>query len=187
MDQTIAKDILSSFKADADKALEHLKNEYLLIRAGRANVHILDKVFVDYYGSPTPISQMANLSVPEARMLAISVWDLSQLQNVSKAIQAADLGVSPMDDGRVIRLIFPTLTEERRKELAKQIRTLCENCKISIRNARRDAMDMVKELKKEISEDDAKSMEGDIQKQVDIYNANADEQCVKKEKEVMEI
>ena len=189
MNQEVAKDIINTFKSDAAKAIEHLKAEYKIIRAGRANPHILDKVTVDYYGTPTPISQMANLSVPEARILAISVWDMSQIQNVSKAISAADLGVSPMDDGRVIRLIFPALTEERRKELAKQIKALCETCKISIRNARRDAIDMVKELKKEggFSEDDMKTMESEIQKQVDVFNNQADEMNAEKEKEVMEI
>lgn len=188
MDEEL-KDYLEACREDMEKTISYLKNEYSTIRAGRANPHILDKITVDYYGTPTPINQMANISVPEARMLVISVWDSSQLVNVSKAIAQADLGVNPIDDGKVIRLIFPALTEERRREIVKQVKTLCENAKISIRGARRDCLDIFKQMKKdsEISEDEFDSAEKDVQKLVDKYNALADEICLAKEKETMEV
>ena len=180
---------LDSCKDDMDKAISYLKNEYQVIRAGRANPHILDKVSVEYYGVQTPINQMANISVPEARMLVVSVWDGSQLTNVSKAIAQADLGVNPIDDGKVIRLIFPALTEERRREIVKNVKNLCENAKISIRGARRDCLDVFKQMKKDsqISEDEYDSAEKEVQKLVDKYNAIADEVCLAKEKETMEV
>ena len=180
---------IDNCKEDMDKAISFLKSEYGTLKAGRANPHILDKVYVDYYGTQTPINQMANISIPEARMLVISVWDSSQLVNVSKAIAQADLGVNPVDDGKVIRLIFPALTEERRKEIVKQVKMLCENSKISIRSARRDSLDIFKQLKKdnEISEDEYNTIEKEIQKLVDKYNNLADEICETKEKEIMEV
>ena len=180
---------LDACKDDMEKAIAYLKNEYQVIRAGRANPHILDKVSVEYYGVPTPINQMANISVPEARMLVVSVWDNSQLTNVSKAIAQADLGVNPIDDGKVIRLIFPALTEERRREIVKNVKNLCENCKISIRGARRDCLDVFKQMKKDsqISEDEYDVSEKEVQKLVDKFNAIADEVCLAKEKETMEV
>lgn len=183
------KEYLLSCNEDMEKAISFLKNEYGTLRAGRANPHILDKLFVDYYGTLTPINQMANISVPEARMLVVSVWDASQLVNVSKAIAQADLGVNPIDDGKVIRLIFPALTEERRKEIVKQAKALCENAKISIRSCRRDCLDIFKQLKKdgEISEDEYDNVEKEVQKLVDKFNQLADDICVAKEKEIMEV
>lgn len=188
MDEEI-KLYIESCKEDMEKAINYLKNEYQVVRAGRANPHILDKVFVEYYGTPTPINQMANISVPEARMLVVSVWDSSQLVNVSKAISQADLGVSPIDDGKVIRLVFPALTEERRRDIVKNVKNLCENTKISIRSSRRDCLDIFKQLKKDsqISEDDYDFAEKEVQKLVDKYNALADEVCLAKEKEIMEV
>ena len=161
----------------------------MVIRAGRANPHILDKVFIDYYGVPTPIKNMASITVPEARILAISVWDQSQMKNVSKAISAADLGVTPNEDGKVIRLIFPVLTEERRREIVKQIKKIAEESKVAVRNARRDAMDMIKDLEKngEISEDERDGYEDDIQKLIDKACDQIDENYKLKEKEIMEV
>lgn len=188
MDEEI-REYMDACRDDMEKAIFYLKNEYQVIRAGRANPHILDKVTVEYYGVPTPINQMANISVPEARMLMISVWDSSQLQNVSKAISQADIGITPIDDGKVIRLVFPALTEERRRDIVKNVKSLCENAKISIRNARRDCLDIFKQMKKDssISEDAYDSAEKEVQKLVDKYNAIADEVCLAKEKETMEV
>lgn len=180
---------LNACKDDMDKAIAYLKNEYQMLRAGRANPHILDKITVEYYGTPTPINQMANVSVPEARVLLVNVWDSSQLVNISKAIAQADLGVNPIDDGKSIRLVFPALTEERRREIVKSVKTLCENAKISIRTARRDCLDVFKQLKKDsvLSEDEFDGAEKEVQKLVDKYNAIADETCASKEKEIMEV
>ena len=183
------KQYFDACKEDMEKTIAYLKNEYQTVRAGRANPHILDKITVEYYGVPTPINQMANISVPEARVLMVSVWDNSQLVNISKAISQADLGVNPIDDGKVIRLIFPALTEERRKEIVKQVKALCENAKISLRSARRDCLDIFKQMKKDslISEDDLDVAEKEVQKLVDKYNKVADEVCMAKEKEIMEV
>ena len=188
MDEMI-EEIITSCKEEIDKAINHQLNEYLVVRAGRANPHILDKVMIDYYGVPTPIKNMASITVPEARILAISVWDQSQIKNVVKAIAAADLGVNPNEDGKTIRLIFPMLTEERRKELVKTIKKIAEETKIAVRNARRDAMDMVKDLQKEgqISEDEQNGCEDDIQKLIDKACDQIDENCKTKEKEIMEV
>lgn len=182
-------EIKLSCEEEIDKAISHQQNEYLVIRAGRANPHILDKVYIDYYGVPTPIKNMASITVPEARILAISVWDQSQVKNVVKAITAADLGVNPNEDGKVIRLIFPALTEERRKELVKGIKKIAEDTKIAVRSARRDAMDMIKDLEKngEISEDERNLYEDDIQKMVDKACEKIDDNCKIKEKEIMEV
>lgn len=174
---------------EIEKALNHQLNEYLIIRAGRANPHILDRVMIDYYGVPTPIKNMASITVPEARILAISVWDQSQMKNVSKAISAADLGVTPNEDGKIIRLIFPMLTEERRKEIVKSIKKIAEDTKVAVRGARREAMDMIKDLQKngEISEDEQAGAEDEIQKIIDQACDKVDEHCKTKEKEIMEI
>lgn len=183
------EEINLSCQEEIDKAVNHQLSEYLVIRAGRANPHILDKVYIDYYGVPTPIKNMASITVPEARVLAISVWDQSQVKNVVKAISAADLGVNPNEDGKVIRLIFPILTEERRKEIVKSIKKIAEETKIAVRNARRDAMDMIKDLEKngEISEDERDNYENDIQKLVDKACDQIDENYRTKEKEIMEV
>ena len=188
-DAEMVKEVKLSYEEDLKKAIEHLKSEYLVVRAGRANPHILDKVVVEYYGVPTPINQMANISVPEARMILVNVWDQTQLREVSKAIQAADLGVTPSDDGKVIRLVFPALTEERRKEIVKQVKKICEETKIVLRNARRDCLDIYKQMKKdnELSEDEYATLEDEVQKIQDKYVAMCDKECDAKEAEVMEI
>ncbi len=180
---------LDDMKGSIDKAVDHYADELLQIRAGRANPRIVERVMVDYYGIMTPISQMATVSVPEARMVLVSVWDLSQLKNVSKAIEAANLGVNPSDDGRVIRLVFPQLTEERRKELCKEVNKLAENTKIVVRNARRDTLDEFKTMKKNstITEDDYDRLEKDVQKTIDETIAKIDKMCATKEKDIMEV
>lgn len=183
------KELIESSKQDMEKALSFLKNEYQTLKAGRANPHILNKIFVDYYGTMTPINQMGNVSVPEARVLMISIWDQSQLKNITKAIQQADIGVNPIDDGKVIRLIFPTLTEERRKEIVKNVKVLAENAKISLRSIRRDCLDIFKQMKKdgEISEDELTGIEKEVQKTTDAFNMQIENLCIAKEKEIMEI
>ncbi|MBO5394371.1 MAG: ribosome recycling factor [Clostridia bacterium] len=183
------EEVKNSCKEDCAKAVEHQVQEYLVVRAGRANPHILDKVTIDYYGVPTPIKNMASISVPEARILAISVWDQSQHKNVVKAITEANLGVNPNEDGKTIRLIFPPLTEERRREIVKQIKKIAEDTKVAVRNARRDAMDMIKDLQKdgEISEDEQARCEDEIQKMINSYTAEIDAKFEAKEKEIMEV
>ena len=185
----LVSEYLKDCEKDMNKAIDHLTSEYQIIRAGRANQHILDKVFVDYYGVPTPLNQMANISVPEARVLLINVWDQSQISNISKAISMADLGVNPIDDGKSIRLIFPALTEERRKEIVKNVKKLCEDCKVTVRNARRDCLDIFKTMKKDgdLTEDDLAYCEKEVQKLTDNFTAKADSLSASKEKEVMEI
>ena len=134
-------EIFDTYEEKLDKTLTSLKNEYLNIRAGRANPRVLDKVVVDYYGQPTPINQVGNITVPEARMLVVSAWDVNMLKNIEKAIIAANIGINPQNDGKVIRLIFPELTGDKRKELAKNIKAMAENAKVALRNARRDIKD----------------------------------------------
>lgn len=182
-------EIFSSLKNDLEKAYSHQQDEYLLIRAGRANPHILDKVMVEYYGVMTPINQMGTISVSEARILNINIWDVSQIKNVMKAINQADIGISPTDDGKTIRLVFPALTEERRKEICKNVKKICEETKIAMRNARRDSLDMLKDLKKDnaLSEDELSSCEKDVQKMIDKYTALADNLATEKEDEVMKV
>ena len=158
--------IFEEMKEKFTKTVHNFSTEMKSMRAGRANPHILDKVMVDYYGTPTPINNMANITVPEARLLVISVWDKSALKNVEKAILAANIGITPNNDGNVIRLIFPELTEERRKALVKELKTNAENTKVVLRNARRDAIDALKKLEKdsEITEDDLKDFTADVDK-----------------------
>ena len=172
-----------------NKVIDNLETNYSEVRAGRANPAILNKVSVEYYGVPTPINQVASISVPEARLIVIQPWDRSILSQVEKAIEKADIGIHPMNDGQVIRLSFPELTEERRKELAKDIRKMAEEAKVAIRNVRRDEMDEAKDsLKnKEISEDEEKALEEKIQKETDKYVAKIDEMSEKKEKEIMSV
>ena len=176
-------------KTKMDKAIAALENDYAAIRAGRANPALLDKVTVDYYGTATPISQVGSVSVPEARMLVIQPWDGSILGEIEKAILKSDLGLTPNNDGKVIRINFPALTEERRKELAKSISKRSEEAKVVIRGVRRDALEAFKAQKKksEITEDDLKQAETDIQKLTDQYIKNIDTIAEKKEKEIMEI
>lgn len=171
------------------KTVAALENEYGTIRAGRANPAILDKVRVDYYGTPTPINQIAAVSVTEARNLTIQPWDISQLRAIEKAIQQSDLGVNPQNDGKIIRIAFPPLTEERRKELVKTVRKYGEDAKVAIRSIRRDALESFKEQKKsgELTEDDLKDAEKKVQDATDRFCKEIDGIAAKKEKEIMEI
>ncbi len=171
------------------KTVKALGNEFASIRAGRANAAVLDKIRVDYYGTPTPINQMAAISVAEARILNIQPWDVSTLHPIEKAILASDIGINPSNDGRVIRLVFPALTEERRKELCKEIKKLAEDSRISIRSTRRDAIEKVKKMEKasEITEDDLKVAEKKLQDFTDKYIKEIDKIADEKEKEVMSI
>lgn len=185
----LVDDILNSCKDDLEKVYLHQQNEYLVIRAGRANPHILDRVMVEYYGQMTPIVQMGTVTVSEARILNINVWDVSQIKNVEKAIAQADIGITPTNDGKTIRLVFPMLTEERRKEIVKSVKKICEETKIAMRNARRDAMDMLKDLKKDnsLSEDELAASEKEVQKLIDKYTDLADKEAAAKEAEVMKV
>ena len=183
------KNVYDYLKERNEKVLKFLKDEYATVRAGRANPKILDRVMVDYYGSKTPLNQMANITVPEPRVLLINVWDMSAIKDVVKAIQEADLGINPADDGKSVRLVFPVLTEDRRKELVKSIKKTAEDAKISARNERKNVLDIVKNMKKDnkITEDDVKQAEKEIQKLVDNVNASIDKILQDKEKEIMEV
>lgn len=169
--------------------VEHLKGELNTIRAGRANPQILNKIVVDYYGTPTPVTQMANVTVPEARLLQISLWDASMIKAVVKAITASDIGITPTDDGKVIRLVFPQLTEERRRDLSKQVKKVGEDYKVTLRNARRDVLDKIKNFKKnnKITEDDAANYEKEVQKILDKNIASVDTLIKDKEAEILEV
>ena len=169
--------------------ISSLKYEYNSIRAGRANAAVLDKIQVDYYGCPTPINQMAAISVPEARILAIQPWDATALGLIEKAILASDIGINPSNDGHTIRLVFPALTEERRKQLSKDVSKIAEDSKVAVRQIRRDSIEKVKTMKKnsEITEDDQKKAEKDLQDLLDKYTKKVDESCAAKEKELMAI
>lgn len=184
MDERIQK-----YEEKMKKTLASLEAELVTIRAGRANPHILDKLTVDYYGSPTPLQQVANITVPEARMIQIQPWESSLIKGIEKAILTSDLGLNPNNDGKVIRLIFPELTEERRKDLVKDIKKKGEAAKVAIRNIRRDANDAYKKLKKEedVSEDEIKELEDKIQKLTDKYIKDVDEAVELKGKEIMTV
>ena len=172
-----------------EKTLEVLASDFGAVRAGRANAQVLDRISVEYYGQDTPINQVGTISSPDARTLMIQPWDVTLLKSIEKAIQVSDLGINPQNDGRVIRLVFPQLTEDRRRDLTKQVKKYGEEAKIAVRNVRRDAMDTFKSQKKksEITEDDFKVCEKDIQDLTDEYIKKVDELCEKKEKELMEI
>ena len=172
-----------------DKTIEVMMTEFDAVRAGRANAAVLNQIEVDYFGVPTPINQIASISVPDPRTLLIQPWDNSVLKNIERAIQASDLGINPQNDGRVIRLVFPQLTEERRKDLAKQVHKYGEDSKVAIRNIRRDAMEAFKGQKKrsEITEDDLKNVEKDMQKLTDDYIKKIEKLVEAKEKELYEI
>ena len=172
-----------------DKTLEHLAEEFGAVRAGRANAKVLDRITVEYYGSETPLNGVATISSPDARTLVISPWDTKLLKDIAKAIQMSDLGINPQNDGRVIRLTFPQLTEDRRKELVKQVKKYGEDAKVAMRNIRRDGMDYVKKLKKnnEITEDDQKKAEKDLQDLLDKNIKKVDVALAAKEKELMAI
>ena len=172
-----------------EKTLNALESQFAAVRAGRANAAVIDHIRVDYYGVPTPIGQVGTVSTPDPRTLVIQPWDKSLLKTIEKAILASDLGINPQNDGVVIRLAFPQLTEERRRDLAKQVRKYSEDGKVAIRNIRRDAMDDFKNMKKksEITEDDQKAMEKDIQKLTDDYTKKVEDLTAKKEKELYAI
>lgn len=182
-------DAFEEYEFSLMETIDHLKSELSTIRAGRANPQILNKIIVDYYGAPTPINQMANITVPEARLLQISLWDTSMIKAVVKAITASDIGITPTDDGKVIRLVFPQLTEERRRELSKQVRKTGEDYKVTLRNARRDIMDQIKNFKKnnQITEDDVATYEKEVQKILDKNVANVDALIKDKEAEILEV
>ena len=182
-------EVFALAKEKMEKTLKALHNEFASMRSGRASAAVLDKIMVDYYGVPTPIQQMAAISVQEGRILVIQPWDTSTIQPIEKAIQASDLGINPMNDGKVIRLTFPPLTEERRKMLAKDVSKFAEEAKVSIRSTRRDCIDKLKKMQKasEITEDDLKDGEEEIQKITDDFVKKADELASNKEKDIMEI
>ncbi len=180
---------ITKFKERMEKSIDNLISEYGTIRAGRANPAILNKVRVEYYGTLTPIEQIAAVSVSEARVLVINPWDITALPLIEKAIQQSDIGINPANDGKVIRLTFPQITQEGRKEIVKQVHKLKENAKVSVRNIRKDALDLIKSLKKEgvFSEDDVKNKEKKVQNLVDEFNGKIDTIAQNKEKEVMEV
>ena len=180
---------IEEFKDKMQKSVETLKEDYTTIRAGRANPHILDKLKVDYYGTPTGLQQVANVSVPEARMIQIQPWESSLIKEIEKAILVSDLGLTPNNDGKIIRLVFPELTEDRRKELAKEVKKKGEASKVAVRNIRRDANDAIKKQNKanELSDDDTKDMEDKIQKLTDKYIAEIDKAIDDKTKEILTV
>lgn len=183
------KEQIKHCKEKMQKTLDSLDREFKTVKAGRANPNVLDRVTVDYYGTPTPINQMAAVSVAEARILVIQPWDISTLHSIEKAIQKSDIGINPTNDGKVLRLVFPQLTEEKRKELCKDIKKMGEEAKVAVRSARRDTMDKLKAMKKnsEITEDELKNAEKDVQKVTDNFCAEVDSMVSEKDKEIMSI
>ena len=183
MDERIVK-----YEEKMEKTLVNLDSEFGTIRAGRANPHVLDRIMVYYYGCPTPIQQVANISVPEARMILIQPWESSLLKEISKAINMSDLGINPTNDGKVIRLVFPELTEERRKDLVKDVKKKGEAAKVAIRNIRRDANDMLKKLgKTDVSEDEIDELEEKVQKMTDKFIKKVDAAVEVKSKEILTV
>ena len=182
-------ELIKNTEARMEKSIDALTREFATVRAGRANAAVLDKITVDYYGTATPIQQIATVSVPEARTLQIQPWDTTTLKLIEKAIQVSDIGINPNNDGRVIRLIFPPLTEERRKELVKEVKKMAEDGKVAIRSIRRDAIEKLKGMKKDntITEDDQANGEKKVQTLTDKYCAEVDSICAAKEKEILEI
>ena len=179
---------IAAYDVKMTKTINNLDGELATIRAGRANPHVLDKIAVDYYGSPTPIQQVANVSVPEARMIQIQPWEKSMLKAIEKAILTSDIGINPTNDGTSIRLVFPELTEDRRKELAKDVKKKGEASKVAVRNIRRDANDAFKKLaKQDVSEDEIKELEDKIQKSTDKYIKEVDAAVDAKSKEIMTV
>ncbi|MBQ0084574.1 MAG: ribosome recycling factor [Clostridiales bacterium] len=182
-------ELIKNTEEKMGKTLDSLDREYKAVRVGRATPAVLDKITVDYYGAPTPIQQMAAISVPEPRMLQIQPWDASTLKTIEKAIQTSDIGINPQNDGRVLRLNFPPLTEERRKDIVKDVRKMAEDNKVAIRNLRRDALEKLKTMKKnsEITEDDQANGEKKIQTLTDKFCKEIDDLAALKEKEILEI
>ena len=183
MDERIVK-----YQDKMDKTLTNLDSEFGTIRAGRANPHVLDRIMVEYYGAPTPLQQVANISVPEARMIQIQPWEGSLVKEIEKAINMSDLGINPTNDGKVIRLVFPELTEERRKDLVKEVKKKGEAAKVAVRNIRRDANDMLKKLgKTDVSEDEIAELEDSVQKMTDKFIKKVDEAVEVKSKEILTV
>ncbi len=184
MDERLAK-----FETKMQKSLDNLAGEYGAIRAGRANPHVLDRIKVDYYGTPTPVAQVGNIAIPEARIITITPWEKNMVKEVIKAIEMSDIGINPGSDGATIRLVFPELSEERRKDLSKEVKKKAEECKVAIRNIRRDGNDEIKKLSKggDISEDTVKDLQDQLQKVTDSYIKKADEAAAVKEKEIMTV
>lgn len=180
---------IKPFEEKMEKSYLNLLDEYGSIRAGRANPHVLDQIKVDYYGAPTPLQSVANISVPEARMIVIQPWENSMVKVIEKAILVSDLGINPTNDGKCIRLLFPELTEERRKDLSKDVKKKGENAKVAVRNIRRDANDKFKKLGKteDVSEDEIKDLEAQVQKLTDKYIAKVDDAIAEKTKEIMTV
>lgn len=180
---------LTAYEEKFNKCLSNLDSELNTIRVGRANPHVLDRVTVDYYGTPTPLQQVGNITVPEARLLVIQPWDASLITPICKAIQMSDVGINPSTDGKVIRLPFPELTEEKRKDTSKDVKQKGEGTKVAIRNVRRDGMDQLKKLKKDatITEDEQKDLETELQKLTDEYISKVDKRVEQKTKEVMSV
>lgn len=182
-------ELTKPYEEKMKKTIAVLESDYATIRAGRANPHVLDKIMVDYYGTPTPVNQVGNVTIPEARLIQIQPWDSSTLKAIEKAINMSDLGINPNNDGKVIRLVFPELTEERRKELNKDVKKKAEAAKVAIRNIRRDGMDAFKKMekKKEITEDDLKDLEDETQKLTDKFIADIDKKCEEKCKDILAV
>ena len=182
------KEQIKEYNDKMQKTIDHLESEFATIRAGRANPHVLDRIKVDYYGTPTPVQQVGNISIPEPRIIVIQPWEKSLLKEIEKAIQMSDIGINPTNDGQVIRLVFPELTEERRKELSKDVKKKGEDAKVAVRNIRRDGNDAFKKLAKEdISEDEIKDMEEQLQKMTDKFIKDIDAAIEEKSKEIMTV
>ena len=180
---------IKDYSDKMQKTIDHLQGEYASVRAGRANPHVLDKIRVDYYGTPTPIQQVGNVSVPDPRVIQIQPWEKNILKDIEKAIQASDVGINPTNDGNVIRLVFPELSEERRKDLVKDVKKKGEDAKVAIRNIRRDGNDVFKKLSKsdDISEDEVKDLEDELQKTTDKFIKEIDKMIDDKSKEIMTV
>lgn len=180
---------IKPFESKMQKSVDSLREEYVGIRAGRANPHVLDKIRIDYYGQPSNLQSVANISVPEARVIQIQPWESKLIKDIEKAILTSDIGLTPSNDGKIIRLVFPELTEDRRKELVKDVKKKAENAKVAIRNIRRDANDAIKKASKanEISEDEQKQIEDEIQKVTDKFIADIDKAMEDKSKEVLTV
>ena len=185
----MASEMTKPYEEKMKKTIIALESEYGTIRAGRANPHVLDRIMVEYYGTPTPLNQVGNITVPEPRLLQIQPWDSSLLKAIEKAINMSELGINPNNDGKVIRLVFPELTEERRKELTKDVKKKAEQAKVALRNVRRDAMDHFKKMEKakEITEDQLKDVEEETQKLTDKYVAEVDAKCESKSKDILTV
>ena len=185
----MASELIKSYTEKMEKTVGALVSDYATVRAGRANPHVLDKIMVDYYGTPTPINQVGSVTVPEARIIQIQPWDMSAIKAIEKALNMSDLGINPNSDGKVIRLMFPELTEDRRKDLTKDIKKKAENSKVAVRNIRREALDAFKKMekKKTINEDELKNLEDETQKATDKFIAEIDKKCEEKNKDILAV